>query len=96
MAVLDDDDGDRQKYSTNFRNGYLSPVPAACKLSVKVVLKERNNGNYDKVEDSGLRQKGSTAMVTMTRKKLLISDDISVLITVLVQERASSAPAASL
>ena len=34
-------------------------------------------------------------MVIMTRKKLLISDDISVLITVLVQERASSAPAAS-
>ena len=55
MAVLDDDDGDRQKYSTNFRNGYLSPVPAACKLSVKVVLKERNNGNYGKEEDSGLR-----------------------------------------
>ena len=46
MAVLDDDDGDRQKYSTNFRNGYLSPVPAACKLSVKVVLKERNNEGW--------------------------------------------------
>ena len=50
-----DDDGIRQKYSTNFRNGYLSPVPAACRLSVKVVHKERNNGNYDKEEDSGLR-----------------------------------------
>ena len=55
MAVLDDDDGDRQKSSTNFRNGYLSPVPAACNLSVKVVHKEQNNGNYDKEEDSGLR-----------------------------------------
>ena len=36
-------------------NAGVKPHPIAGLSTVKVAHKERNNGNYDKVEDSGLR-----------------------------------------